>query len=58
MKSEKKMKSQKKKRGLKKMKSQKKKKKWKQKIFRTQKFPNSINVSVRQCQYQTMSGSS
>ena len=44
-------------------------KKWKEKIFRTQKFQNSINVSVGQCQdlvnvsvrqyqCQTMSGTS
>ena len=47
--------------NLKKMKSQKRmesQKKWKQKIFRTQKFQNSINVSVRQSQCQTISGSS
>ena len=45
------------------MKSQKKKEKYqkkkrKEKIFRTQKCQNSINVSVRKCQSQTMSGSS
>ena len=40
------------KRNIKKMKSQKKKKKMK-----TKNFLNSINVSVRQCQCQTKSGS-
>ena len=42
------------------MKSQKRmesQKKGKQKIFRTQKFQNSINVSVRLCQCQIMRGS-
>ena len=42
------------------MKSQKKQKKnkTKQKIYRTQKFQNSINVSARQCQCQKISASS
>ena len=42
------------------MKSQKKNNKKTKKIkktFRTQKFQNSINVSARQCQCQTMSRS-
>ena len=51
MKSQEEMKSQKEKLNLK-----KKKKKWKENIFRTQKFLNSINISVRQSQYQMMSG--
>ena len=46
MKSQKKKKSQKQKDISKKMKSQKKGKK----IFKTQKFQNPINVSLRQCQ--------
>ena len=48
------LKKKKKKKETKKFKKQKnkekKKKKWKQNIFRTQKFRNSINVTVRQCQ--------
>ena len=35
----------------------KKKKKIKKKFFSAQKFQNSINVSVRQCQCQTMARS-
>ena len=50
MKSQKKKKKKKIKPKKKKRKQKKKKKKWKQNIFRTQKFRNSINVTVRQCQ--------
>ena len=36
----------------------KSKKKWNEKIFSTQKVKKSVNVSLRQCQCQTISGSS